>query len=102
MQDWLNANPPQTIGWTPTCVCPGQHCRTVPCVVLDPFTGSGTTGKVAMELGLRFVGMDLAYHELSRERIESGIPGTAAWIREKNGTRLVPDAVLPLFTQDEK
>lgn len=93
--------PPQTIGWTPTCVCPGQHGHTVPCVVLDPFTGSGTTGKVAMELGRRFVGMDLAYHELSRERIESGIPGTAAWIREKNGTRLVPDAVLPLFAQEE-
>lgn len=91
----------QTIGWTPTCTCPGQRGRTVPCVVLDPFTGSGTTGKVAMELGRRFVGMDLAYHELSRERIESGIPGTAAWIREKNNVRVNPAAELPLFANRE-
>lgn len=66
-------------------------------MVLDPFTGSGTTGKVAMELGRRFVGVDLAYHELSRDRIESGIPGSAAWCREKNGVRRAPNAELPLF-----
>ena len=91
----------KTIGWSPTCRCPGQHGRTSPCVVLDPFTGSGTTGKVAMELGRKFVGMDLAYHELSRERIESGIPGTDAWIRRKNGVRRVPDAILPLFEEND-
>jgi DNA modification methylase len=51
----------QTIGWRPGCECRGQHGRTVPCVVLDPFGGSGTTGRVALELGRRGVLVDLAY-----------------------------------------
>ena len=32
----------------------------VPCTVLDPFSGSATTGKVAVRLGRRYVGVDLA------------------------------------------
>lgn len=35
--------------------------RTVPCLVLDPFGGSGTTGRVAVELNRRCVLLDLAY-----------------------------------------
>ena len=38
-------------------------------VVLDPFCGSGTTGKVALELGRRFIGVDLAYQDLATARI---------------------------------
>jgi DNA modification methylase len=30
--------------------------------VLDPFNGSGTTGKVAKDLGLKYVGFDLSSH----------------------------------------
>src|SRR5690606_20295465 len=30
-----------TIGWQPTCTC---NANVVPCTVLDPFNGSGTTG----------------------------------------------------------
>lgn len=51
----------QTIGWTPTCRCKGQRGRTEPCIVLDPFGGSGTTGRVAIELRRRAVLLDLAY-----------------------------------------
>jgi hypothetical protein len=38
-------------------------------VILDPFGGSGTTSKVAHELGRKPVHIDLAYHELARKRM---------------------------------
>jgi DNA modification methylase len=52
---------PETIGWTPACRCPGQRGKTVPCVVLDPFAGSGTTGRVARSLRRRAILADVAY-----------------------------------------
>jgi len=44
--------------------------------VLDPFTGSGTTGVVAKRLRRNFVGIELnpAYHKLATERIVAAIP----------------------------
>lgn len=43
--------------------------------VLDPFSGSGTTGAAARQLGRRYVGIDLnpAYHDLARERFAQGV-----------------------------
>jgi site-specific DNA-methyltransferase (adenine-specific) len=40
-------------------------------LVVDPFCGSGTVGKVAVELGRRFIGIDIskAYCEIAEERI---------------------------------
>lgn len=40
-------------------------------IILDPFAGSGTVGKVALKYGRRFVGIDLnpKYLELAKERI---------------------------------
>jgi DNA modification methylase len=60
----------QTIGWEPSCSC---LSGTNPCVVLDPFMGSGTTGKVAVKHGRCFIGIELnpAYIELAKERILS-------------------------------
>jgi len=37
-------------------------------IVLDPFMGSGTTGAVCERLSRRWVGVDLAYFDQSRER----------------------------------
>jgi DNA modification methylase len=37
-------------------------------LVLDPFVGSGTVGAVAERLGRRWVGVDLSYHDLAKER----------------------------------
>ncbi|MGA5208991.1 DNA-methyltransferase [Streptomyces pseudogriseolus] len=43
--------------------------------VLDPFSGSGTTGAAARRLGRKYVGVDLnpAYHDLARERFAQGV-----------------------------
>lgn len=42
-------------------------------IVLDPFTGSGSTGKAAMLEGLQFIGIELSaeYCELAQRRIEA-------------------------------
>lgn len=47
-----------TTGFAPSCTCNAGPAG--PCTVLDPFSGSGTTGKVAVRLGRRYVGVDLA------------------------------------------
>lgn len=58
-----------TVGWHPTC---SHGHDPIPCIVLDPFIGSGTTIVVADALGRRGVGMDLSrdYLGLARRRIE--------------------------------
>jgi DNA modification methylase len=68
LQDWLNAHPPQTLGWSPTCACP--PAEPVPCRVLDPFAGSGTTVAVAERLGRVGIGVELkaAYLRLAWAR----------------------------------
>jgi DNA modification methylase len=63
-----------TLGWQPTC----KHSNDlVPCTVLDPFVGSGTTLAVARRLGRRSVGIELQanYLPLIEKRItESSLP----------------------------
>jgi DNA modification methylase len=57
-----------TTGWRSTC----EHdTEPLPCVVLDPFCGSGTTGAVAVGNGRRFIGIELNpdYIEMARQRI---------------------------------
>lgn len=60
-----------TVGWEPGCEC--GCAETVPCVVLDPFSGSGTSGMVATEMGRIYIGCELnpEYAEMSRKRIDS-------------------------------
>ena len=58
----------KTTGWRPTCECGVDS--TVPCRVLDPFAGSGTTGAVALKLGrsATLIELNPEYVELIRKR----------------------------------
>ena len=58
----------KTIGWSQSCTCPPHE--PIACRVLDPFSGSATTGQVAFSLGRDYIGLDLSteYLELARER----------------------------------
>lgn len=100
-------NSTETLGWKPSCDCGGYYVRgiphnrrrttawhwsawaervvekfpsVIPCVVLDPFGGSGTTGAVALRLSREFIALELnpAYLELANKRIEAERPCTDA------------------------
>lgn len=64
----------QTDEWRPSCRCVAHD--PVPCLVLDPFTGSGTTGAVSLRLGRNFVGCELnpEYAEFASRRIRGDAP----------------------------
>ena len=74
LQKWLNENPLKTLGWQPQCKC---NAEKIPSIVLDPFAGSGTTLKVASELGRRAIGYEISeeYCKLAVERITKGKNG---------------------------
>ncbi len=82
-----NARTVWTISQTPN---PQAHFATFPmelpirCIkagckpdgtVLDPFSGSGTSGEAARKLGRRYIGIDLnpAYHDLAKARFAQGV-----------------------------
>ena len=81
---WINQT--ETTGWQPTCKCDESvsvkcECGTLtnhthPCVVLDPFCGSGTTGVVALRYHRDFIGIELnpAYAALAEKRIGAEAP----------------------------
>ncbi len=48
----------KTTGWRLGCECAGL--APIPCIVLDPFAGTAKTGKVAIELGRKFIGFDIS------------------------------------------
>jgi hypothetical protein len=62
-----------TTGWSASCTC---EAATVPCTILDPFSGAGTTALVADRLGRDAIGIDLthAYVEMTRERLTADCP----------------------------
>jgi len=90
---WKAEHPDTTTGWEPTCDC--GHEDTVPCVVLDPFCGSGTVGVVCQELGREFVGIDLSWEYLQLARERTGAKALDEW---ENGITDDSDlSDLPMF-----
>ncbi len=61
-----------TTGWNQTCKCPAHE--PIPCTVIDPFLGSGTTALMAEHLGRNWLGCELnpEYAEIARQRIAGG------------------------------
>lgn len=66
-----------TLGWRSACTCDAGE--PIPCTVLDPFAGSGTTGVVCQKLGRRFVGLDLSPEYLNLARERCGLDKLARW-----------------------
>jgi DNA modification methylase len=62
-----------TTGWKASCEC---NAGIVPCVVLDPFGGAGTTGLVADRLGRNAVLCELnpTYAQMAADRIKNENP----------------------------
>lgn len=58
------------MGWQPSCTC---NAETVPCVVLDPFGGSGTVAKVARDLNRDAILIEInpAYVEIARRKLRA-------------------------------
>jgi adenine-specific DNA methylase len=61
-----------TTHWAPTCTCNAGD--PIPCVVLDPFGGSGTVAKVARDLGRSSVLIELnpEYVAIMKKKLRVG------------------------------
>jgi DNA modification methylase len=80
------------IGWRPSCHCPDHEPR--PCVVLDPFAGSGTSIVVAQALGRDAIGLDLSREYLTRDALRRITRPHAKPVRPAR------DEPLPLFDRE--
>jgi hypothetical protein len=59
----------ETVGWSPSCTC---EVAVIPCTVLDPFSGAGTTCLVADRLQRNAIGIELnpEYAAMAQRRID--------------------------------
>jgi hypothetical protein len=82
LKETIEQSKAHTTGFQPACTCPAHE--PVPCIVLDPFNGSGTTGLVARRLGRHYVGLDLSMSYLRNEARERlGLRALEEWTNGK-------------------
>lgn len=68
----------ETVGWNKVCGCRDEQIS--PCIVMDPFVGSGTTVVAAINLGRHGIGIDVSAPYLDEHaipRIRASIVGGA-------------------------
>lgn len=84
----------RTIGWQPACTC--ETSERVPALVLDPFSGAGTTALCAARLGRDAIGIDLNpdYVRMSMHRLRNPL----AKCLDADGQRL-PFATCETFAE---
>ena len=64
---FVSVAPRTTTGWKPTC----EHTDdTGMSTVLDPFNGSGTTGRVAVRHGRSYIGVDISQEYLDEQAVK--------------------------------
>jgi tRNA G10 N-methylase Trm11 len=71
-----------SLSWRPSC---NHAAPTAPCVVLDPFCGSGTTLVVAAKLGHRAIGIDgneTYLRTIAEPRIRDEVGALLCWQTE--------------------
>jgi len=63
-----------------------------PATILDPFMGSGTTGVAAMQLGRKFIGIEIEpkYFDIACKRIEDAQRQTSLFEHEKSAPLVQP------------
>jgi DNA modification methylase len=66
----------RTVGWDPGCDCGAMFASPTPCIVMDPFAGSGTVGAVARDLGRRSVLIELNPEYIPLIQARCRIPAT--------------------------
>jgi methylase of polypeptide subunit release factors len=78
----MESIPKKTVGWGASCEC--EDASIVPCVVFDPFTGSGTTAVVSLKNGRNYIGTELnpEYIKIAEDRIRTEIPQTLEGVFE--------------------
>ena len=79
------------------CACPDTTAPTRPSVVLDPFSGTGTTPAVAHILGRHGVGIDLSADYLRLAEWRCNDPALRAKVLRVDKPKAVPDGQLDIF-----
>ena len=79
------------------CACPDTTAPTRPAVVLDPFSGTGTTAAVAHILGRHGIGIDLSADYLRLAEWRCNDPALRAKVLRVDKPKAVPDGQLDIF-----